>query len=258
MSLPPRGRLLQLLNFMLKNIFKILIIFIIGAVGGIFSDQILWPYFIERPLFLEYGLERRPVHITEKKQIIIQENIALQDAVEENVRAIVGVKTETKVGKILQGSGLIVTADGLAVTLAELVPLGSVFNFFVEGERVGFEILKRDLENNLALIKLDKTGLLTTAFADLEEIRLGERVFLIGAISESGGTWSRQTEKMVNEGIIKNFSQDFIKTNIFEQDNLKGSPLFNIKGEALGINTIESKGEVIAIPITKIREFIEL
>ena len=231
---------------MWKNIFKILIIFIIGAVGGIFSDQILWPYFIERPLFLEYRLERRPVYITERKEIIIQENVALQDAVEENARAIVGVKTETKAGKILQGSGLIVTVDGLAVTLAELVPRGSVFNFFVEEERVGFEILKRDLENNLALIRLDKTGLLTTAFADLEEIRLGERVFLIGYPG------------IVNQGIIRRFDESFIQTNILEQDNLKGSPLFNIKGEVLGINIIEPKGEVITIPISKIREFIEL
>jgi hypothetical protein len=61
---------------MFKNIFKIIIVFLIGAVGGIFSEQILWPYFIERPLFLEYSLEQNPVYITETKEITIQENTA--------------------------------------------------------------------------------------------------------------------------------------------------------------------------------------
>jgi len=233
---------------MWKNVAKILAVFIIGAIGGIFADQILWPYFIERPLFLEYRLEQRPVYLIEKKEIIVQENVALQEAIEKTERAVIGVKTETKAGKILQGSGLIVTADGLVITLAELVPHGSVFNFFVGGERIGFQILKRDLENNLALIKLDKTGLLTTAFADLKKLKPGERVFLIGR-------WPKLT---VNQGIVKGFDENFIQTNIFEKPILAGSPLFNIKGEVLGINTIGPEREVIAIPISKIRKFIEL
>ncbi len=233
---------------MLKNIVKILVIFIIGAIGGIFADQILWPYFVERPLFLEYRLEQRPIHIIEKKEIIIQENIALQDAIEKVERAVIGVKTETKAGKTLQGSGLILTTDGLAITLAELVPHGSVYNFFVKGERVGFQILKRDLENNLALIKLEKTGLLTTAFADLGNLRLGERVFLIG----------QQPKTIVNQGIVRGFDENFIQTNIFEENQLKGSPLFNIKGRVLGINTVKQEGKVIVIPVTKIRQFTEL
>ncbi len=236
-----------------KNIFKILAVFIIGAIGGIFADQILWPYFIERPLFLEYRLEQRPVYLTEKKEIVIQENVALQEAIEKTERAVVGVKTETKAGKILQGSGLIVTADGLIVTLAELVPHGAVFNFFVEGKRKDFEILKRDPENNLALIKLGKTGLPTTAFADLEKIRPGERVFLIGR-----QPFLRDFQLIVNQGIIRGFDGNFIQTNIFEKTYAAGSPLFNIKGEVLGINIIEPEGEVIAIPITRIREFIGL
>ena len=247
---------------MVKNIFKIIGIFILGIVGGIFADQILWPYFIERPLFLEYRLEQRPVYLIEKKEIIIQENVALRNAVEKNARAVIGIKTETKAGKILQGSGLIVTVDGLAVTLAELVPHGSVFNFFVEGERVGFQILKRDLKNNLALIKLNKTGLFTTAFADLEKIRPGEKVFLIGRQSIVDSLVVVQDKLVpqiiVNQGIVRGFDKNFIQTNIFEQNNLKGSPLFNIKGEVLGLNTIDKEGKVIAIPISEIRTFIGL
>ena len=171
---------------MLKNIFKIIGIFIIGIVGGIFADQILWPYFIERPLFHQYRLEQSPVYVTERKEITIQENVALKNAIEKVEKVVVGVRTETKAEKILEGSGLIITSDGLMVTLAELVPQGSNFSFFIDGAphqiNGGGQILKRDLKENLALIKIEEENLPTLSFADLEKMKLGERVFLVGVI----------------------------------------------------------------------------
>ena len=72
-----------------------------------------------------------------------------------------------------------------------------------------------------------------------------------------GATFENETpSKLVNEGIVKTFDENFIQTNILESGLLAGSPLFNIEGEILGINTIDSKGEVIAIPVSKIRAFI--
>ena len=238
---------------MLKNIFKIIAIFLLGIFGGIFADQILWPYFVERPLFYQYRLEQSPVYVTEIKEITIQENVALENAIEKVEKVVIGVRAETKGGKILEGSGLIVTADGLLVTLAELVPQGSNFSFFIEGQPANFQILKRDLKENLALVKIEKTNLPTVSFADLEKLKLGERVFLVGVIFDTQKI--TPPGRVVNEGIVKSFSQDFIKTNIFEKNILKGSPLFNIEGEVLGINEIDSEGNIIAIPISKIKSF---
>ena len=238
---------------MLKNIFKIIAIFIIGLVGGIFADQIFWPYFIERPLFYQNKLEQRPIYLTERKEIYIQENVALKNAIEKVEKSVIGVKSQTKKGKILEGSGLILTADGLVVTLAELVPQGSDFHFFVDKELAPFQILKRDQKENLALIKLEKTNLPTVGFANLEKLKLGERVFLVGVIFEKN-----EIKKVVNEGIVKSFDQNSIKTNIFEENILAGSPLFDIEGKVLGLNTIDKTGKVITIPISKIRNFANL
>jgi len=238
----------------LKNIFKILAIFIIGGVGGIFADQILWPYFVEKPLFYQYRLEQSPVYLTERKEIIIQENVALKNAIEKVEKVVIGIKTIKKDKKILEGSGLILTSDGLIVTLAELVPSGSTFNFFVDGAphqiTGGGQILKRDLKENLALIKIEKPNLPTVSFSNLEKIKLGERVFLIGIVFEKTGF-----KKIVNEGIVKSLDQDSIETNIFEKANLAGSPLFDIEGKILGINKIDPEGKVITIPISKIKTF---
>lgn len=236
---------------MLKKIFKILFVFILGMGGGIFADQILWPYFVERPLFYQYSLEQRPIYITEKKETIIQENVALKNAVERVEKVVIGVKTKTSAGKILEGSGLILTSDGLIITLADLVPVGSSFSFFVEEKPVAFQILKRDFKNNLALLKLtESTNLSTTSFASLEKIKMGERVFLVGVIFEK-----EKPKKSVNEGIIKNFDENLITTNIFENPPLRGSPLFNIEGEVLGINIVDKEGQVFTIPISIIKTF---
>lgn len=232
---------------MKKNILKIVGLFFVGIIGGIFADQILWPYFIERPLFYQYGLEQTPIYVTEREEIIVQENTALKKAIEKMEKTVIGVRTEMYSGKFIEGSGLILTSDGLAVTLSELIPQGSDFNFFVNGEQLAFQVVKR--KNNLALIKLEKTNLPTVRFADLDKLKLGERVFLVADIFEN-----TQPTKIVNEGIVKSFSQDYIKTNIFENYLMAGSPLFNIEGEALGLNTIDLEGKVIAIPISQIKQ----
>jgi len=234
---------------MVKNVFKIIGVFILGIGGGIFADQILWPYFVEKPLFYQYRLEQSPVYLTERKEITIQENVALRNAIEKVEKTVIGVRTETQAKKIIEGSGLIITSDGLVVTLAELVPQGSNFSFFVEGQSANFQILKRDLKENLALVKIEKSNLPIVSFANLEKLKLGERVFLVGVTQPPNGGW------IVNEGIIKSFGEDFIKTNIFENYLLKGSPLFNIEGEVLGLNTIDKEGKVIAILISKIKTF---
>jgi len=245
---------------MRRNILITISLFIVGMVGGIFADQILWPYFVERPLFYQYRLEQSPVYVTEKKEITIQENTALQEAVYKVEKTIIALRSQTTEEEVLMGSGLIVTADGLIVTLAELVPQGSDFAFFAEGKAVAYQILKRDPEENLALIKLEANNLVSRGFADLSKLRLGERVFLIGFTFEemATGTLLKPGEKIVNEGIVKTFDQDLIQTNISEDISLQGSPLFNIEGEVLGLTTFSEAGQVLAIPVSKIRAFTEL
>jgi serine protease Do len=235
---------------MFKNILKIIIVFIIGVIGGIFADQILWPYFIERPLFYEYRLEQAPMHVTEQKNITVLENTALQDAVEIVEKSVVGIRTVTSKGRIITGSGLVVTSDGLIITLAELVPQGQKFAFFVDSKAPNYQILKRDLKNNLALIKLEDNNLSTIGFAEFGSLRFGQRVFLVEAVLKKG-----DLNKVVDEGIIKTYDQDLIETNISKNSNISGSPLFNIKGELVGLNIVE-ENKVSAVPVNKIREFV--
>ena len=239
---------------MIKNALIIITLFIVGIIGGIFADQIFWPYFVEKPLFYQYRLEQSPVYITENKQTVVQENTALTNAVESVSKTIVGVRTKLKSGKILEGSGLIISSDGLIVTFASLVPQGGETTLFWEGGNPPFQILKRDLNSNLALMRIENSNLATVGFADTDNIRLGERVFLLGIVFGSNAS----PIKITNEGIIKTFDESQIKTNIFEKSSLMGSPLFDIGGKVLGLNTIDSEGKVTAVSMKKIRPFLGL
>jgi len=209
---------------MLKNLLKIVIVFLIGAAGGVFADQFLWPFFIESPLFYyKYQFAEGPIYLTEKNEIAVQENVVLQDAVEKVEKAVVGITVKTKNGKNISGSGLVVTSDGLMVTLAELVPTDGTSTLFIGDKSPEHEVLERDLEKNLALIKVEDGDLSTVGFADLGELRTGERVFLMGVVFDE-----KIPLKMVNEGIVKLATENYIQTNIFEEYTLQGSPLFNI------------------------------
>lgn len=235
---------------MSKTIFKIVAFFAVGMAGGIFSEQIFWPYFIERPLFYKYGLDNPPIYVTEEKQVIVQENTALTSAIETVAQSVVGIKTKKSAGVVLEGSGLIITSDGLVVTLAELVPSESSSSFYVDGKKENYQVLKRDLKNNLALIKIEDSNLKTASFANLDNLKIGERVFLIGAIFSG-----QKISRAANEGIVKYFDQNIIQTNIAEKYTMVGSPLFNIKGEVLGLDTVDAQGNIITIPISIIKSF---
>lgn len=233
-----------------KKISKIIGIFLLGALGGIFADQILWPYLIASPFFRQYGLRERPIYLTEQKEIFIQENTALTQAVEKVEKVVVGIRTQKSSGIILEGSGLIVSSDGLLVTLADLVPPGAKTTLFWEGEKPSFQVLKRDLKENLALLKMEKTNLPTTGFADFSRIKTGTRVFLIGAIFEKNNI-----KKSANEGIIKTFDEELIETNIVEKSALWGSPLFDLEANLLGLNEVAKDGRITAIPVSQIKNF---
>lgn len=225
--------------------------FALGIAGGIFADQILWPYFIERPLFYKYRLEQAPINVVERQEIFITENTALQNAAEKAIRAIAGIKS-VAAGKAIEGTGIAATSDGLIVALNELVPQNGKTDVYIEGTKINFTVVKRDAKNNLILLKTDRTNLATVGFVEPGSLRFGQRVFLAGNIFKNGGNET----SFINEGIIKTYDDAAVYTNINENGEALGSPLFNISGELIGLTKIDSNGNVLAIPIKKISDFV--
>lgn len=229
-------------------------------IGGIFADQILWPYFIERPLFQKYDLEQTPIYITEKKEttLYVQENMALRNLVKDVEQIVVGVKTKMVSGEVVEGSGLVLTSDGLIITLASLVPKGAQFYFFIDDEWQTYQVLKRDLKNDLALVKLEAGSLKTRGFADLEKVKLAEPVFFVGADfsqATSTGPLLYPPNKRVNYGIITFLAENIIETNMSDALETSGSPVFNFEGRVVGLSSVAENGKVSVVPVDIIRTF---
>lgn len=242
---------------MLKKVYQIFFLLIFGIVGGIFWQAVLLPYladitYFENVWFIK-DFKERNIILYPTQKVIIQENQVLTETAQRVEKSVVAVRTITKSGLVLEGSGLVLTSDGLMVTLADLLPRGSAFSFWVDGEKAGYEVLKRDLANNLALVRLNKSGLATVPFASLAKIENGQRVFLLGKIF-----LKEKPSFLVNEGVIKYFDEDFIRPSIFEKKTLRGSVLFDIEGRVLGINKIGLDNEVLTIPVSVIERFASL
>lgn len=226
-----------------KNIVRIIVILIIGAIGGSLFQVLILPSLIAHPYFGNLKMIERlknQVIVNPVEQIMIGQDTALEQAIKKVEDTTVGFSS---------GSGVIITSDGLIVTLADVLPKTEKY-LFLEGERVNFEIVRQDLEQNLALIKIDQKNVLACKFADLSDIKMGQKVFLFGIIVED-----EIPKSITNQGSIKMFDDKMIYTNILEDKVLNGSPLFNVWGEALGLNVIDKNGKVSTISIDEVRKF---
>jgi len=109
------------------------------------------------------------------------------------------------------------------------------------------------LENNLALLE-QRANLPVVSFINLDDLSLGERAILIGA-----GLNKDKLNYFVNLGIIRSINEEEVKINIIQESGLaNGSPLINVKGEAIGLNLIDENGFIKVISVKDIKEFIGL
>lgn len=216
----------------LKKIGIIIAVFVVGAVGGIFSTEILWPSMVEGPL---YGGEvpKENVEVNKTEKITVKENQALQDVIKETKDSVVTIK-----GK---GTGFVITSDGLIVTLSSITQ--STSTVLYQGEELEAGLVKTGEE--FTTLKVDKNNLPTQGLAEVNNARLGQRLFLIGKLS---------TTTIVNHGIIKYFDEG-VHTNIYEDKSLQGSPLLNIEGKVLGLVTI-NQGQVVGLPLPSVNKLI--
>ncbi|MFA5071980.1 MAG: trypsin-like peptidase domain-containing protein [Candidatus Paceibacterota bacterium] len=213
-----------------NNFVKAIIVVLLGVLGG----TITWLFiFKNQSSFIQV--------VNKEEKIYIEENTALTNIIKTVKDSVVALEVNYNQTKI-SGFGMVLTADGLVVTLAENIPQGSQANISIKGEaNISYQVLKRDIENNLALIKIDKNNLQTKGFFDFSKLEIGERVFILS--------------NSVNEGIVKSFNDDIVKTNIIENEIVNGAPVFNIKGEVLGIGYKDVNNFINIIPVSKIKSF---
>ena len=154
------------------------------------------------------------------------------------------------------GSGFIISADGYIMTNAHVVESADKITVRLTDKReFRAKVIGADKRTDVALLKIEATGLPTVNVGDPDKLKVGEWVVAIGSpfgfdSSVTAGIVSAKGRSLPQDNFVP-----FIQTDVAINPGNSGGPLFNMNGEVVGINSQiytrsgGSMGLSFAIPI---------
>jgi serine protease Do len=136
------------------------------------------------------------------------------------------------------GSGFIISGDGYVLTNAHVVDSADEITVRLTDKReFKARVIGADKRTDLALIKIDAAGLPAVRFGDPNRLKVGEWVVAIGSPfgfdnTVTAGIVSAKGRSLPQENFVP-----FIQTDVAINPGNSGGPLFNLRGEVVGINS---------------------
>ena len=162
------------------------------------------------------------------------------------------------------GSGIIISEDGYILTNNHIVASSSNSDYyelssatkvtvklFNDDTEYEAQIIGTDEQTDLAVIKIDKTGLPKAEFADSDSIKVGEFAMAVGNPLGMESSITCGVVSAVNREITDSDGNTYtlIQTDAAINAGNSGGALVNSEGQVIGINTLKLEGTGIAIPI---------
>ncbi len=154
--------------------------------------------------------------------------------------------------QVSAGTGFIVSPDGMIVTNKHVVAdtAAEYTVFFNDGSKYPAKVLARDPVDDLAIIKIEKSGLPTAVLGNSSAIDVGQSVIAIGnALGEFSNTVSVGIVSGLKRSITASGGDigtesltDLIQTDAAINPGNSGGPLLNLRGEVIGMNTAMASG----------------
>jgi len=136
------------------------------------------------------------------------------------------------------GSGFIISADGYILTNAHVVDGADEITVRLTDKReFKAKVIGADKRTDVALIKIDAAGLPVVKLGDPNKLKVGEWVLAIGSPfgfdnTVTAGIVSGKARSLPQENLVP-----FIQTDAAVNPGNSGGPLFNLRGEVVGINS---------------------
>lgn len=197
----------------------------------------------------------------------------------KNVNSTVGIQTSItstnlwgqQTTSAASGSGFILTADGYIVTNYHVIQSAdSVTVSTYNGASYSAKIVGYDESNDLAVLKIDATGLSPVVLGSSEKLNVGDTVLAIGnplgelTFSLTTGVVSALDREVTFSG---GAVMDLLQTDCAINSGNSGGALFNLYGEVIGITNAKYSGSsssgasidniAFAIPIDSVRSIVE-
>lgn len=262
----PRGNLTSFLLFLLALAL---------VVGGIAFWRLMHPSSPQYPPSMARGtgpssLERLPLPSGRSLEAMDKEFTELVDHVIPSVVSITTTTAPDREALVRQffglarggvaqnnkmGSGMIVSPDGHIVTNWHVINGASQVTVQLsDGRALPARIAGADQRSDIAVLKVDATGLAPIAFGDSESVRVGQMVFAVGnpfGLQETvtQGIISAKGRRTTSEA-----ANEFFQTSTTINPGNSGGPLIDIRGKVIGINNFiisrsgGSEGIGFAIP----------
>lgn len=272
-------------------IFAVIILF----VGGIISAGWLGVNWQTLNKFLPFSPLDVPSITTplERLKVVSEENVIV-DAVDKVSPSVVtvGISQTRRVGDIFEfnpfdpfgsfeqrpgrseqveqdiGSGFVISSDGLIVTNKHVVSVPDATYRVITKDDKTYDVVKiyRDPDNDLAIVKINATGLTPVEMGDSDNIKVGQMAIAIGtALGEFRNTVTVGVISGVGRGITAGGPFDgsaekldnVIQTDAAINPGNSGGPLLNSSGQVIGVNTaVSAAGQSIgfALPINVVKE----
>lgn len=176
------------------------------------------------------------------------------------------------------GTGIVMTADGYIITNAHVVYDQSTYNagqavevsvLFSDTTEHEAKIIAYDPETDIAVLKVNETGLTPATFGNSDELRVGELVIAVGnplGFDLFGSVTSGIVSALNRQIAIDGKDMTLIQTDAAINSGNSGGPLLNSCGQVIGINSAKMsssygsasvEGLGFAIPINEAKVIID-
>ncbi len=163
------------------------------------------------------------------------------------------------------GSGIIVSADGYIVTNGHVVSGADTVTVYTQdGKEYGAKVVGSDSQTDIALLKIDASGLTPAALGDSDKLVVGETAVAIGnPLGELANTVTVGIVSALDREIdVGGQTMNLLQTDAAINPGNSGGALINVYGEVVGINTAKTaavgvEGLGFAIPVNDAKPVIE-
>jgi len=246
----------------MKKIFRIIgvgvIIFIIGGLGGLMIDYVIFAKAITHPVWSQNkiikAIDDRVSVVKTVEKVIVADNESIADIANRAASTVVYVETIKADGTQVAGNGVVISSDGVIATTREIVATENEAVYIRLADDTVYDVKSIFVDNysGVVFLRIDAENLATISFANSDDARSGKRLISIArsALDDDarfalGGFFGRDSLKSIAlpmsdflQGVLLvDFSQNILASSI-------GSPVVDFHGNMLGLVSIQNSQTV--------------